>query len=113
MVDTDAPLGGPDFNGPNYPWVNVQEVEKWDPSRPELLRNWTTPALVVHNDRDYRLPITHGLSAFTTLQMKGTPSRFLHFPDEGHFVEKPDNLVQFYHVIFDWMGRYSGAKPTE
>lgn len=65
--------------------------------------------LVVQNDGDYRLPVTEGVAAFNTLQMLGTPSRFLHFPDEGHFIKKPENVLQWYRVIFEWLNHYSGV----
>lgn len=108
-MEGDLPLGGPDFHGPNYPWINGGEMAKWDPSKPELLRNWTTPTLVIHNDRDYREPITQGMATFMALQMRGTPSRFLRFEDEGHFVGRRENLLVWYRVLFEWMGKYSGV----
>jgi dipeptidyl aminopeptidase/acylaminoacyl peptidase len=69
-----------DFNGPL--WEHRDEYEKWDPA--QHLQNWATPHLVIHNDLDYRLPISEGLAAFNVLQLKGIESRFLTFPDENH-----------------------------
>lgn len=112
VLESDLPLGGPDFDGPNYPWINGAEIAKWDPSKPELLSNWTTPMLVIHGDRDCRVPATQGLAAFMTLQMKGTPSRFLRFEDEGHLIEGKENILMWYQVLFEWMARYSSAKPS-
>lgn len=111
-LESDYLTGGPDFNGPNYPWINSAALEKWNPARPELVKNWTTPMLVIQNDRDYRCAVTEGIGAFNTLQMLGTPSRFLHFPDEGHFISKPDNALEWHRVVFDWMNKYSGASGS-
>ncbi|KAK3312042.1 prolyl oligopeptidase [Apodospora peruviana] len=110
VVESDNLSGGPEFNGSNYPWVNNgEDLERWNPSNPKLLKNWTTPMLVIHNDRDYRLPVTEGIAAFTTLQMRGTPSRFLHFPDEGHFIQKPGNVLHWLKEIFAWVNKYSNS----
>lgn len=61
---------------------NRKGYEKWDPA--QHLQNWATPHLIIHNELDYRLPVTEGLSAFNVLQLKGVDSRFLTFPDENH-----------------------------
>ena len=67
-------LGGPYFTSHQETW------EKWNPAR--FTSNWTTPMLVIHNELDYRLPISEGLAMFNVLQEKGIESRFLTFPDE-------------------------------
>lgn len=69
-----------DFGGPI--WENRATYEKWDPAT--KLANWSTPQLVIHNELDYRLPISEGLAMFNVLQARGVPSRFLMFPDENH-----------------------------
>jgi dipeptidyl aminopeptidase/acylaminoacyl peptidase len=69
-----------DFNGTLA--ENRTEYEKWDPAR--HLDNWATPHLIIHNELDYRLPISEGLAAFNVLQVKGIESRLLIFPDENH-----------------------------
>lgn len=61
---------------------NRENYEKWDPAK--YIKNWATPHLVIHNELDYRLPISEGLAAFNVLQSKGIPSKFLTFPDENH-----------------------------
>ena len=61
-------------------WESQETWEKWNPAR--FTANWSTPMLVIHNELDYRLPISEGLAMFSVLQEKGIESRFLTFPDE-------------------------------
>ena len=68
-----------EFGGPYYS-EHQKSWEKWSPSL--FTANWTTPMLVIHNELDYRLPISEGLAMFTVLQEKGIKSKFLTFPDE-------------------------------
>lgn len=63
-------------------WENRENYEKWDPAR--HVKEWNTPHLIIHNELDYRLPISEGLAPFNVLQTKGVPSKFLSFPDENH-----------------------------
>ncbi len=104
-----------DFNGPGFPWNNNENLERWNPARPDLLRNWrhAPPTLVIHSDKDYRCIVTDGLAAFRTLQCFGVKSRYLTFPDEGHWVLKPDNSLAWHNTVFEWMNRWVGAGPTE
>jgi dipeptidyl aminopeptidase/acylaminoacyl peptidase len=78
--------------------------EKWNPLN--FVKNWKTPMLVVHSQRDYRLDLSLGLQAFTALQEMGVPSRFLYFPDEFHFVVKPMNRRLWWATVMDWLGTY-------
>lgn len=65
-----------------------------------------TPNLIIHNELDFRVPIGEGQALFTTLQRKGIPSQLLSFPDEGHWVLKPQNSELWHTAIFDWLGGY-------
>jgi len=65
-----------------FPWKNYENMEKYNPARPDLLGNWKTPMLIIHSDLDYRCLLSDGMAAFGVLQALGTPSRFLNFPDE-------------------------------
>lgn len=65
-----------------------------------------TPTLIVHNELDYRVPLEEGLSAFTALQRQNVPSRLIIFPDEGHWVTKPQNQRLWYGEIFSWFNKY-------
>ncbi|HQK88188.1 MAG TPA: prolyl oligopeptidase family serine peptidase, partial [Acidobacteriota bacterium] len=64
------------------------------------------PTLVTHGEIDFRVPVTEGLSLFTTLRVKGVPARLLYFPDEGHVIEKPQNNVRWWKEIHRWLGGY-------
>lgn len=66
---------------------------------------WDTPMLVIHGQQDFRVPVTEGMQAFTALQLKGIPSRFLYFPDEGHWILSPQNGLLWHRVFYDWLAR--------
>ncbi len=85
------------------PWENP-DFEKWSPHK--FAANFKTPNLVIHNELDFRVPIHQGLSLFTTLQRKGVPSRLLYFPDEGHWVNKPQNSELWHRTVFEWLAGY-------
>ena len=101
-----------EFNGPAFVWSNYELTHKWNPARPELLRNWkhAAPTLVIHSDNDYRCPVTDGLAVFKTLQYMGVKSRLLSFPDENHFVQKPENSREWHRVVFEWINKYTGVE---
>jgi dipeptidyl aminopeptidase/acylaminoacyl peptidase len=83
-----------------------QEFERWNPVN--FIKNWRTPQLVVTSERDFRIPYTQGIAAFTALQRRNIPSRLLVFPDENHWVLKPKNSLQWYHEVFGWMRQWLG-----
>ncbi|KAG0634158.1 Alpha/Beta hydrolase protein [Tuber brumale] len=70
---------------------------------------WATPQLVIHNDLDYRIPVSEGLAAFNALQVKGIPSRFVTFLDEGHVVQKSESY-KWLNEIIDWMNIWTDSK---
>jgi dipeptidyl aminopeptidase/acylaminoacyl peptidase len=87
------------------PWgKNRASYEKHSPHR--LAKNFKTPMLVIHNDRDFRVPVSEGIQLFTTLQRQGIPSRFINFPDEGHWVLKPRNSRYWHNEVFAWLEKY-------
>jgi dipeptidyl aminopeptidase/acylaminoacyl peptidase len=85
------------------PWENPKFGE-FSPHR--LAQNFKTPNLVIHNELDFRVPIAQGLDLFTVLQRKGVPSKLLSFPDEGHWVLKPQNSELWHQTVFDWLTVY-------
>ncbi len=85
------------------PWENP-DFEKWSPHKHAA--KFKTPNLIIHNELDFRVPIGQGLSLFTTLQRKGVPSKLLYFPDEGHWVLKPQNSELWHKTIFEWLDGY-------
>jgi dipeptidyl aminopeptidase/acylaminoacyl peptidase len=102
-----------DFNGTL--WENWENYARWNPAN--LTDQWATPHLIVHNELDYRLPISEGLSAFNILQTKGIPSKLLSFPDENHWVLKPENSLVWHKTVLDWLNGYVGlpkySKPDD
>ncbi len=107
-MESDLTGGTEQFGGSSYLWKNPEGLERWNPARPDLLGNWTTPLLVIHSDKDFRCPITEGLAAFNTCQALGTPSRFLNFPDENHFVLNEENSLAWHREVFRWINHWSG-----
>ncbi len=86
------------------PWDNPQLYTKWSPHL--YAKNFKTPTLVIHGELDYRVPIGEGLQLFTTLQRKGVPSKLLYFPDEGHWVLKPQNSELWHKTVFEWFDKW-------
>ncbi|WP_397589748.1 prolyl oligopeptidase family serine peptidase [Sphingorhabdus sp.] len=90
------------------PWTTRSDAEKWNPVN--HVAKWKTPTLVIHGERDYRIPYSQSLAAFTALQQQGVESKLLVFPDENHWVLKPKNSIQWHQTIFDWAGKHLKAK---
>jgi len=95
-----------DWEFKGTPYDNRELYRKWSPH--EYAKNFKTPTLVIHGQKDYRLDISQGFDLFTTLQMEGVPSEMLYFPDEGHWVLKPQNSQLWYKTVNDWVDRWTG-----
>ncbi len=87
------------------PYDNRAGYQKWSPH--QYAKNFKTPTLVIHGQRDYRLDVSEGVQLFTTLQMEGVPSKMLYFPDEGHWVQKPQNARLWYKTVNDWVDQWT------
>jgi dipeptidyl aminopeptidase/acylaminoacyl peptidase len=87
------------------PYDNRAGYEKWSPH--QYAKNFKTPTLVIHGQRDYRLDVSEGFQLFTTLQMEGVPSKMLYFPDEGHWVLKPQNSKLWYETVNAWVDQWT------
>lgn len=83
------------------------EFEKWNPVN--HVAQWRTPMLVITSERDFRIPYTQGLAAFTALQQRGVVGDLLVFPDENHWVLKPKNSLQWHQTVFGWLDRWLKA----
>jgi acylaminoacyl-peptidase len=88
------------------PYEHPENYERYNPAN--YVGQWKLPQLVIQGGRDYRIPAEQGLAAFSALQRRGIPSQFLYFPDENHWVLKPQNAVQWHEVVFAWMKRWTG-----
>ena len=91
-------------------WDQREVYAKSDPLT--HAKNFSTPQLVIHNDLDYRLPVSEGIAMFNALQLLGVPSRFLNFPDENHWVVNRENSLLWHKTIFDWINYYTGKVDT-
>ena len=90
------------------PWTNRALYDKWSPEM--FATNFKTPLLVVHGQLDYRLDVSEGFQLFTTLQRLKVPSKMLYFPDEGHWVLKPQNSRLWYQMVNDWVDEWTKPK---
>jgi dipeptidyl aminopeptidase/acylaminoacyl peptidase len=95
-----------EFKGP--PWKNRELYRKWSPHL--FADKFKTPTLVIHGQNDYRLDVSQAFDLFTTLQRLKVPSKMLYFPDEGHWVLKPQNSQLWYKTVNDWVDQWCGAK---
>ncbi|QFU22941.1 S9 family peptidase [Shewanella eurypsychrophilus] len=84
---------------------NKALYEKFNPVN--YVENWKTPMLVIHGEKDFRVPYGQGLAAFTFMQRKGIPSELLIYPEENHWILNPDNLEQWYANVLGWMDRWT------
>jgi dipeptidyl aminopeptidase/acylaminoacyl peptidase len=100
-----------DWEFKGTPYDNRASYEKWSPH--QYAKNFKTPTLVIHGQRDYRLDVSEGLQLFTTLQMEGVPSKMLYFPDEGHWVLKPQNSQLWYKTVNDWVDEWTKDQGTK
>jgi dipeptidyl aminopeptidase/acylaminoacyl peptidase len=87
------------------PWTNRELYRKWSPHL--FATNFKTPTLVIHGQLDYRLDVSEGFQLFTTLQRLGVPSKMLYFPDEGHWVLKPQNSQLWWKTVTDWVDQWT------
>ena len=105
-LTTDIP-GFSEYETGGLVWEKGQDYERFNPMN--RVAEWKTPILVIHGGKDYRVPLGQGLAAFTAAQRKGVPSRFLYYPDENHWVLKPQNSVEWYRNVEAWMRRWLDA----
>jgi dipeptidyl aminopeptidase/acylaminoacyl peptidase len=90
------------------PWWKRTDAEKWNPVN--HVEKWKTPTLVIHGEKDYRIPYSQSLAAFTALQQQGVESKLLVFPDENHWILKAQNSIQWHRTVFDWLGKHLKGK---
>jgi dipeptidyl aminopeptidase/acylaminoacyl peptidase len=111
------------YGGTEELWFPTFDLEGayWDQPTPpsyqefsphNFVANWDTPMLIIHGQKDFRVPVSEGMQAFTALQLKGIESRFLYFPDEGHWVLQPQNSILWHRVFYEWLAKYLKAPGT-
>ena len=101
MYGVTEELWFPEWELKGTPWDNPEMYERWSPHR--FAKNFKTPTLVTHGEIDYRVPVGEGLQLFTYLQRQGVESRLVVFPDEGHWIMKPQNSQFWYTNVLDWL----------
>jgi len=101
--DTEE-LWFPEWDLQGVPWMNPDGYEEHNPVN--FVKNWKTPMLVIHGGNDFRVANTQGISAFTALQRRGIPSKFLYFPDENHWVLKPQNSILWHETVIGWLDQW-------
>lgn len=91
-----------EFKG--MPWENPVNYQKWSPHK--FANRFNTPTLVTAGESDFRVPVDQSLQLFTTLQLKGVDSKLIIFPDEGHWILKPQNSEFWYQNVIGWLDKY-------
>lgn len=86
------------------PWDGLEAINGCNPAH--AAQGFNTPMLVLHGERDYRVPVTQGLECYGVLKAKGVPARLVHFPDENHWILKPRNSVLWYREVLGWIERF-------
>ena len=104
MYGETEELWFPEWELKGLPWDSSPLYEKWSASG--SVQNIRTPMLIVEGGRDYRVPEGQAFQLFTALQRRGIPSRLLYFPDEGHWVQKPQNSRLWYQTVLGWLDHY-------
>ncbi len=102
--DTEE-LWFPEWEHGGVPYEKPEGYLKHNPI--DHVKNWKTPTLVIHGGLDFRVVDTQGMSTFTALQRKGVPSKFIHFPDENHWVLKPHNSKLWHEEVLAWLDRWT------
>ena len=98
-----------EMGGPYWKDAATQALyDKFSPHK--FVGQWNTPLLVIHGEKDFRVPVNQGMEAFTAAQVNDIPSRFLYFPTEGHWVLGPQNGIVWHRVFFEWLDQYCKEK---
>ncbi len=95
-------------NGHTTPWEMPENYERFNPIA--HVADWHVPMLVIHSAKDFRIPLEQGLAAFTAMQRRGIASEFLTFPDENHWVLKPQNSVLWQDTVLGWLDRWTSKR---
>jgi len=104
MYGATEELWFPEWEFKGAPWTSKKMYEKCSPSF--FVQNFKTPCLVIHGQMDFRVPVTQGFQFFTSLQRMKVPSKMLYFPDEGHFITKPQNAELWWKTVHEWLEAY-------
>jgi dipeptidyl aminopeptidase/acylaminoacyl peptidase len=92
------------------PWENVEGMQRNNPTT--YAKNFKTPMLIIHGEKDYRVPYVNGTALYGIYQAMGLPARLVIFPDENHWILTPQNSIYWNWEFQSWLARYIGGKPT-
>lgn len=95
-----------DLGGPYWLKNNAKVEHSYANSPHKFVDKWDTPILIIEGENDYRIPFTQGMAAFNAAQLRGIPSKYLHFPEENHWVLKPQNSVLWQREFFGWLNKW-------
>lgn len=95
-----------DLGGPFWDKSNKIAQRTYATSPHKFVQNWNTPILVIHSQLDYRIPVTEGMQAFDAAVIRHVPAEFLYFPDENHWVLKPQNGILWQRTFFSWLDKW-------
>jgi dipeptidyl aminopeptidase/acylaminoacyl peptidase len=104
MYGSTEELWFPEWEFRGKPWTNPEGYLHFNPS--EHAANFRTPMLVIHGGLDYRVPLEQGLQVFTALRRQNVPARLLYFPDEGHWVLRPQNALVWWETMHEWLAQW-------
>ena len=93
------------------PWDGIENIRRWSPT--DHTAGMHTPTLVIHGEKDYRVVVTQGLELYGLLKARGVDARLVYYPDEGHWILKPQNSLHWYGEVLGWMERYIGTGTPE
>ena len=106
MYGSTEELWFPEHDLGGMPWTNPAAYQKMSPSsHAGEFGKYKTPTLVIAGEQDYRVPYTQSLEFYTALQRQAVPSRLVVFPDEGHWILKPQNSIVWYREVLGWLGQ--------
>jgi dipeptidyl aminopeptidase/acylaminoacyl peptidase len=95
-----------DLGGPFWDKNNTVAQRSYANSPHKFVQNWDTPILVIHSELDYRITFTQGMQAFNAAVLRGIPAQFLYFPDENHWVLKPQNGILWQRTFYAWLDKW-------
>ena len=108
---TTEELWFPEWEFRGTPYDNPELYQKWSPLY--YAKNFKTPTLVTHGQLDYRVDVSESFQLFTALQRLGVKSKMLYFPDEGHWIGKPQNSELWYKTVLDWIDEHTKGGPEK
>ncbi|PYV37825.1 MAG: S9 family peptidase [Acidobacteria bacterium] len=111
MYGETEELWFPEWEFKGTPWEKPQLYEKWSPSN--FVQRVQTPMLIIQGELDFRVPTGQAFQLFSALQRRGVPSKLLYFPDEGHWVSKPQNSQLWYKTVLEWLDRHLKPEPGQ